>query len=68
MAAAADFDYTILEAPIIVDSYFEFVGGTGRFENATGNGAVAGVEITADGIDILHLVGTISYKARDRGH
>ncbi len=68
VAAEADFDYTNPAAPVVTDSYLEFVGGTGRFMNATGTGGIAGVEVTAEGIDILHLVGTISYEASDRRH
>lgn len=66
VAAEADFDYTNPAAPVVTASYLEFVGGSGRFANATGTGGIAGVEISDEGIDILHLVGTISYDASNR--
>ena len=64
--AEADFDYSGPE-PTIPWGVFEFVGGTGRFENATGGGETTEV-IFVDGHDSLHFVGTISFDASDRRH
>jgi hypothetical protein len=59
----ADFDF--LNQPEIIWGVFEFVGGTGRFENASGGGEVQDIGVGASG-DVLRLVGEISYDASDR--
>ena len=61
--AAADFDF--LNQPEITWGVFEFVGGTGRFENASGGGEVQDIGVGASGA-VLRLVGEISYDASDR--
>jgi hypothetical protein len=64
--AEADFDFS-LAPPRVIEGYFEFAGGTGRFQNATGGGEVLDLD-EAPGM-VLRIVGTISFKASDRnGH
>ncbi len=46
---------------------WEFVGGTGRFENATGVGETHDIGTGEPG-DVLCNVGTISFNASDRRH
>jgi hypothetical protein len=46
---------------------WEFVGGTGRFENATGVGETRDIG-TGESGEVLHMVGTISFNASDRRH
>lgn len=57
--AEGDFDFT-QNPPRVIWATFVFTGGTGRFENATGNGESSGVSA------VLRHVGTISYNASDR--
>lgn len=61
--AEADFDF--LNPPEIIWGVFEFVGGTGRFENASGGGEVQDIGVGASGA-VLRLVGAITYDASDR--
>lgn len=61
--AEADFDF--LNPPEIVWGVFEFVGGTGRFENASGGGEVQDIGVGMSGA-VLRMVGEISYDASDR--
>jgi len=61
--AEADFDFS--NPPEIPWGVFEFVGGTGRFEHATGGGEVQDIG-TGDSGAVLRLVGEITFEASDR--
>lgn len=56
-----------MKYPLITLGIFEFAGGTGRFEHATGSGQVLDIGVGGAG-DVLILVGTISFNASDRRH
>ena len=50
-----------LEPPLFaIDGQFTFVGGTGRFADATGGGDASGVQNLATGEATVELLGTIS--------
>jgi len=53
--------------PPFMRGTFEFVGGTGRFENATGSGITHDIGTGEPG-EVLRNVGTISFNASDRRH
>jgi hypothetical protein len=60
--AEAEFDFS---NPPYMRGTFEFVGGTGRFENATGGGETYDIG-TGESGEVLYNVGTISFNASDR--
>ena len=62
--AEGEFDFS---KPPYMRAIFEFVGGTGRFENATGGGETSDIG-TGESGEVLHMVGTISFNASDRRH
>jgi hypothetical protein len=51
--------------PPEMEGVWEIIGGTGRFENATGGGQVLDIG-TGESGEVLHMVGTISFNASDR--
>ncbi len=62
--AEGEFDFS---NPPYMRGTFEFVGGTGRFENATGGGQTSDIGTGEPG-DVFYNVGTISFNASDRRH
>ena len=58
-----DFDFS-QNPPRLLWAFFEFTGGTGRFENATGGGEVIDSEEAP--VVLFRYLGEISYTASDR--
>jgi hypothetical protein len=63
--ATSEADFDFFNPPEVTWGVFEFVGGSGRFESASGGGEVRDIGIGASGA-VLRMVGEISYDASDR--